>query len=181
MKDSPTPSPGPWELSIDLDPRLSEPYRVCNGRFVIARINHMTPYNNPRPGIWLDCSCQSADDLNKRIIAFASDYGFTETVELSDDDLADLSEQLNEVADNAVDFLNGLEHRTGLYWTIDDNSLFLSADVDGARELVDFVSSRSQDYPPDDFTGEWLHVSDHGNATLYVRENGQDKEIWGIV
>jgi hypothetical protein len=53
--------------------------------------------------------------------------------------------------------------------------------VESAKENVDFVSSRENEYPPDDFEGEWLHVSDHGNATLYVREKGEDKEIWAIV
>ena len=35
---------------------------------------------------------------------------------------------------------------------------------------------------PDGFTsGEWFQVSDHGNITLYTRENGVDSEIWSIV
>lgn len=56
------------------------------------------------------------------------------------------------------------------------------ADVDQARDDVEFVSSKDQDYPPADYRGEWLHVSDHGNATLYVRgDDGQDKEVWGVV
>lgn len=54
-------------------------------------------------------------------------------------------------------------------------------DVDDVKEQVDFVSSREQEYPADDYEGEWLHVNDHGNCTLYVRANGQDTEIWSIV
>jgi hypothetical protein len=92
-----------------------------------------------------------------------------------------LSEWLSEVGDDAVSFLNDLETRSHMYWTFEDNSLFLMADVDGAREECEFVSSKEQDYPPDDYTGEWLHVSDHGNATLYVRENGKDREVWAVV
>ena len=51
------------------------------------------------------------------------------------------------------------------------------------REDVGFVSGQDgRDYPDDDYRGEWLSVSDHGNATLYVRgDDGQDKEIWGVV
>ena len=34
---------------------------------------------------------------------------------------------------------------------------------------------------PGDYSGEVLHVNDHGNATLYVSENGELSEVWGIV
>lgn len=54
-------------------------------------------------------------------------------------------------------------------------------DVDDVKEQVEFVSSRSQEYPADAFQGEWLHINDHGNCTLYVRANGQDREIWATV
>jgi hypothetical protein len=54
-------------------------------------------------------------------------------------------------------------------------------DVDSVKEQVGFVSSRRAEYPADDFSGEWLHVNDHGNCTLYVRENGNDREVWSIV
>lgn len=54
--------------------------------------------------------------------------------------------------------------------------------IEGVKEEVEFVSSKAQEYPDDEFRGEWLHVSDHGNATLYVRgEDGKDVEVWGIV
>jgi hypothetical protein len=53
--------------------------------------------------------------------------------------------------------------------------------IDSAKENCEFVSSRSAEFPESDFQGEWLHVSDHGNCTLYVRTNGDDKEVWSIV
>lgn len=59
--------------------------------------------------------------------------------------------------------------------------------VEDVKEQVEFVSSKREDYPPSDFRGEWLHVSDHGNATLYVRESTNDaqgfadREVWGVV
>ena len=34
---------------------------------------------------------------------------------------------------------------------------------------------------PDDYTGEVLHVNDHGNVTLYAAQNGQLSEIWAMV
>ena len=62
------------------------------------------------------------------------------------------------------------------------------ANVQGAREECEFVSSKRQEYPADDYRGEWLHVNDHGNATLYVREDSPaspdsyaDRELWGVV
>ena len=93
------------------------------------------------------------------------------------------SERLSELGDSAVDFLNDLETRSFMYWTFEDNSLFLMANVEGAREDVGFVTGQDgKDYPDDDYRGEWLSVSDHGNATLYVRgEDGKDVEIWGVV
>ncbi len=71
-------------------------------------------------------------------------------------------------------------------WQFEDNSLFLAVDVDGCREQMiedGFITGKDGlDYPPDDYRGEWLSVSDHGNATLYVRgDNGQDTEVWGVV
>jgi hypothetical protein len=119
-----------------------------------------------------------------RTIQFAASYGFA-AGSLPDGDSEDYSQALSDMADNAVMFLNDLETRSFMSWQFEDNSLFLSVDVDVCREQLSedgqFISSRKQDYPPDDYQGEWLHVSDHGNATLYVRENGKDTEIWSVV
>lgn len=64
-------------------------------------------------------------------------------------------------------------------------------DVDSAKEGVEFVTRHTRwnesggpgiDEPPKGFRGEWLHVSDHGNATLYYRNSkGKDREIWSVV
>lgn len=91
------------------------------------------------------------------------------------------SEQLSEIADRAVDYLN--EHETPAYCSFhfEDNSLFLSPSVEMAQEDCEFTSHVDQEYPADDYEGEWLHVNDHGNCTLYVRTNGADKEIWSVV
>lgn len=61
------------------------------------------------------------------------------------------------------------------------------ANIEDAKESCEFVSSKSQDYPDDDFRGEWLHVNDHGNCTLYVRRDKADgsgcidAEVWSCV
>lgn len=61
-------------------------------------------------------------------------------------------------------------------------NVFSDALIDQARDGCEFVSSREQDYPDDGFRGPWLHVSDHGNATLYIRDaDGRDVEQWSVV
>jgi hypothetical protein len=34
---------------------------------------------------------------------------------------------------------------------------------------------------PEDYTGEVLHVNDHGNMTLYTAKKGKLAEVWAIV
>lgn len=58
---------------------------------------------------------------------------------------------------------------------------FWPEDIENIKEQVEFVSSHKQEYPAYDFEGEWLHVNERGNCTLYIREAGKDKEIWSIV
>ena len=56
------------------------------------------------------------------------------------------------------------------YWT----------DLDSVKEQVGFVSHVDREYPEAGFEGEWLHVNERGNCTLYVREGDVDREIWSI-
>jgi hypothetical protein len=39
----------------------------------------------------------------------------------------------------------------------------------------------STDDIPDDYEGEFIQISDHGNITLYNRSNGNNIEIWAVV
>lgn len=50
----------------------------------------------------------------------------------------------------------------------------LESDFDGLK-----VSDLSE--VPDDYSGEVLHVNDHGNVSLYAADNGKLTEIWEIV
>lgn len=141
-------------------------------------------------GIVIDESAGSADGLNNRTIKLAMSHGF----KLDDDGEAILQkyaesemggedyDSLSEMAYEAIDYLNGLELPAYCSFYFEDNSVFLLPSIEVAKESVEFVSSRKRDYPADEFRGEWLHISDHGNATLYVRnEQGRDVEQWAIV
>ena len=139
-----------------------------------------TQFTKSDIGCILDCSGDSADTINERTISFAARLGFNYDP-LPDENDEDYGQILSEVADQAVDFLNDQDGLQYCSFYFEDNSLFYAPCIEMVKEDVDFVSSRKNEYPPDDFEGEWLHVSDHGNATLYVRENGQDTEVWGIV
>ncbi len=114
------------------------------------------------------------------MIAYAREFG-AKLGRLPGRRTDDCDQIVSEMADSALDYLNGLD---GLppycSFSFDDNSLFLFPDVESARESVDFVSRKERDettdeddpaFPARDFRGEWLHVSDHGNATLYLRES----------
>lgn len=151
----------------------------------MSKNKQVLAYDFPKVGCYVDASAQSADTCNLRTIQFAEAYGFTYEA-LPAEDTEDYGQILSETGDDAVEFLNDLETRSFMSWQFEDNSLFLLADVDGAREDVGFVTGKDgRDYPEDDYTGEWLSVSDHGNATLYVRSlvDGKpvDTEVWGVV
>jgi hypothetical protein len=58
---------------------------------------------------------------------------------------------------------------------------FWPCDIEDIKDQVGFCSSRKQEFPADGFTGEWLHINERGNATLYVRgADGRDAEIWSV-
>lgn len=42
-----------------------------------------------------------------------------------------------------------------------------------------FVEDTSE--VPDDYTGEVVHINDHGNCTLYAADNGVLTEVWSMV
>lgn len=150
-----------------------------------------------RIGCYLDQGCRNNEQLSRDVIALAEEYGFE-----PDGDLPDVEEDengpevLDDMENDAIQFLN--DHSLTpiyAYWGHcgEAGAFGLWADIDGARESIEgdggFISSKEQDYPADDYTGEWLHVNDHGNATLYVRfcpvdraiMGMTDKEIWSLV
>ncbi len=126
-------------------------------------------------------------DRLAKLLGEAQDAWNEDGDELQDEDNA--SELVQELADALNEF-------AAPYCSFGahcgDGALFgFWPDIDGAREDCGFVSSKRQDEPDADFRGEWLSISDHGNATLYVREDNTtdafakdgyvDREIWSVV
>lgn len=171
-----------------------------------------TTYGQPAIGCYLDHGNYSSDELSEEICRLAIGFGWEpddEAAAVIDADMDDersngpdveRSEQLDELAQEAEDWLNGQEIRSFLWWGNDGEcgAFGLWPNVDGAKEDCAFVSSKAQEWPADDFRGEWLHINDRGNVTLYVRETtgGQsafhdgewhdertwsDREVWSVV
>ncbi len=145
-------------------------------------------YGRPQIGCYLDHACRNATGHNLATLRLAIAYGFPadrDTLALMDRQekgalLEDDSDMAAWCADEAIEWLNGQEERPFLYWDNDGEAgaFGLWASVEGAKEDCGFVSTRGHECPDHDFEGDWLRISDHGNATLYARAAGKDVEIW---
>lgn len=160
-------------------------------------------YGQPSIGCYLDQGNRNSTDHDTATVRLAMDFGFEPDVDglkllaRADNDCLstgrDDAQCLSELADEAADWLNSQETRPYLYWANDgDAGAFgLWPNVDGAKEDGIWQSGdedadpEDSDYPAADFRGEWLHVSDHGNCTLYVRKDSAagfaDVEVWSVV
>lgn len=90
---------------------------------------------------------------------------------LGDDLVAELGDALNEFAPPYGYF--GAHSGDGAdfgFWLSES----FAEDFDGLK--VDDTSE-----VPADYSGEVLHVNDHGNATLYVADAGKLNEVWAVV
>lgn len=95
----------------------------------------------------------------------------TFTDETADDILSDLFDALQEFAPPYGYF--GAHPGDGAdygFWLSEN----MPEDFDGLQ-----VSDTSE--VPRGYSGEVLHVNDHGNMTLYAYSRGRGREIWGIV
>lgn len=108
-------------------------------------------------------------------------------------------DRASELVDELTDALQEFAAPYCVFWAhLGDGACFgFWPDIESAKESAGFVSVKSHrdaaalgietdpddcSHPHPDFRGEWLHVNDHGNCTLYVREeNGKDREIWSVV
>lgn len=149
-------------------------------------------YGKPSIGCYFDgLHGQTTNDL--RVIKLALGYGWDDDEARAIHEAApNLSEHQEEILTDCVadaeTYLNDLETRPFMSWGWDDGNFGLWINVEGAKENCRFVSGGDDanpddsSYPADDYRGEWLHVSDHGNPTLYVRgDDGKDVEIWSVV
>lgn len=166
---------------------------------------------SPAIGCYFDgCFGQTYNDI--RLIDMALGWGWVDEdasrlSDIAEDDMSlEDVDLLLEVANDAEEWLNQQETRTGLYWAWDDGNFGLWVNVESVKEDVGFVSVKSHTdakrldietdpddscFPPPSYEGEWLHVNDHGNCTLYFREqlgakedgscDYKDNEIWSVV
>ena len=94
-----------------------------------------------------------------------------ESFEFEDEVLSDLFDALNDYAPPYCYF--GSHPGDGAdygFWPIDG----FEEDFDGLK-----VSDTSE--VPKGYSGEVMHVNDHGNVTLYSAKNGKLREVWSMV
>jgi hypothetical protein len=111
---------------------------------------------------------QQLHDLHKLI----------EEARATDPDSEDAGEIVNELTDELQAFAPPYAYFGSHPGDGADYGYWLSDDIgycfDGLR--VDDTSE-----VPSDYSGEVLHVNDHGNMTLYVADNGNLTEVWALV
>lgn len=144
-------------------------------------------YGQPSIGCYLDQGCRNAVEHDAATIRLAESLGYVLPDEdrklvlraeldcMSDD--RDDAQCLSEAADDAIDWLNSQETRSFLSWyNCGDRGAFgLWPDVENACE-------ECERDPAPDYVGDWVEVNDHGNVTLWLRqEDGTDREIWSVV
>ena len=105
-------------------------------------------------------------------------------------------ELCDDFSREAEEWLNDNRSIPYAWWGWNDGNFGLwTQEIESIKDDIGFISVKSlaeaqrlgietdpedSSYPPADYEGEWLHVSDHGNRTLYVRHKGKDEEIWSI-
>jgi hypothetical protein len=80
--------------------------------------NAMLIYDFPESGLYFDAGVRTATEMDEEIIQLAEAYGWVDGPANVDEDC----EWLNEVSDEAIDYLNSLETRDGYYWEYGDNA-----------------------------------------------------------
>jgi hypothetical protein len=135
-------------------------------------------------------------DRLAKLLGEAQDAWQEDGETLQDEDLA--AEMVNELQDALSDNFAPAYGYFGAHCGDGSDFGFWLGDIEDIKSQVGFVSvsdrasasfkesagcdSEDSSRPADSFRGEWLHVNDHGNATLYIRnEDGKDSEVWSIV
>lgn len=120
-------------------------------------------------------------DKLTNLIGEAQDCFSDDGETIRDDALEIASELINESLPDALNQFAAPYCYFGAHCGDGADFGFWPNDIEEIKESVGFASSVDQDEPDTDYVGEWLHINERGNCVLYVRENGQDKEIWSIV
>lgn len=141
-------------------------------------------------GCWLDHGCRTAEEIAIDIVDLAIEFGMAKPDDWdslctcqNEDDV----EAIDEEMENAIEWLNDNHTLPYCYWANEGEAgaFGLWPSLETARECIaesGFVSSREQEWPDDDYRGEWLHINERGNCVLYVRDDsGTDREIWSVV
>ena len=156
----------------------------------------------PTIGCYIDGANQPQIEGDVRTVRLTEDFGrlldretrnFCRRVELKVAAERDY-ETSDDFSLEAEEWLNDNASLTYAYWGWDDGNFGLWPSVENAKDGCDFVSVESlvaarsletdpedSSYPHKDYEGHWLHISDHGNCTLYLRQDGKDTEVWGVV
>lgn len=109
---------------------------------------------------------------------------------ITDDKLDVAGEMVNETLVNALQEFAPPYSYFGSHCGDGSDFGYWPDGIEQIKEQVEFVSAKDNEYPADDFRGEWLHINDRGNCALYVRgeiadADGNckvnDTEIWSLV
>ena len=119
----------------------------------------------------------------------ASAWPYASTLRGADDCIAEIAESDNEPADameivnELIDYLNELAPPYCYFGAHpgDGSDFGFWPDFD-AMECEDLPRVEDASELPDGYTGEWLHVNDHGNVTLFTRVTApEDVAQWDCV
>jgi hypothetical protein len=92
------------------------------------------------------------------------------------------SEEADEILQELFDALNEYAPAYGYFGSHPgdgaDYGFWLSETIE---EDFDGLKVDDTSEVPSDYSGEVLHVNDHGNCTLYVADHGKLTEVWAVV
>jgi hypothetical protein len=98
--------------------------------------------------------------------------------EVEDFDSEEASEIVTELCDALTEFAPPYAYFGAHPGDGADFGYWITEDLDGAFDGLRVADTSEV---PEDYSGEVLHVNDHGNMTLYSADKGSLTEIWGVV
>jgi hypothetical protein len=148
-------------------------------------------YKTPSLGCYINGTNQNQNEADAHLLNLAQSFGMeldrearNFIAQIANDCLSSEYENISaDLAQEAEDWLNDQEKRSYLFWYWYQGDFGLYVDLESAKEdLQDTIYNDSFPTEGEFFNNEWLHINDHGNTTLYYRDDkGQDHIIWAIV